>query len=133
MLKKEWIDLLLKSLDETLSPQEEEQLNALFEQSEELRVEREKFLRLRMLVKEAKPNSDAAFADRLMDRLQHLPVKTVEATILRLFPKVAAACVLILLVSMLGIYFTEGSLSSEVIIGLQDLSPEDAYSLSLDN
>lgn len=74
-------------------------------------------------------DKDPKFADRVMYQLQQTKKSEFSASIIALFPKVAAACVLLLLCSLLGIYFTEGSLSTEAIIGFQDLAPEDAYAL----
>ena len=72
---------------------------------------------------------DPSFTDDLMQRIeQEKTTVPVIATIHKLFPRVAAACVLLVLLSVVAIYFTEGNLSMEAIVGVQDLAPEDAYS-----
>jgi hypothetical protein len=43
---------------------------------------------------------------------------------------VAAACLLLLAAAFLTLYFSEGSLSADTLIGVQELQPEDATALT---
>ena len=120
-------DLLIRSLDEELSAAEQEQLNRALAVSEELRLEREQLLRLRAALASLQPEPMPDFADRVKARLDDATSLTV--AIVRLFPRVAAACVLVLLFVLLAVYLSEGNLSTEAIIGTQELTVEDAYAL----
>lgn len=122
------IQLLLHSLDHELTEAEQLELGAALEASAELRAEQKALLEMRAALTNFSVEADPAFVDDLMQQLPSEKTVYISGSIRKLFPKVAAACVLVLLLSVLSIYFTEGNLSVEAIVGIQDLSPEDAYS-----
>ena len=122
------LNLLIRSLDDQLSDAEETQLEAALENSSDLRAEKQQLLELRVQMARLKVEADEAFTEEVMQALQKQKSNSFESVILNLFPKVAAACLVLLLASVLIIYFTEGNLSAEAIIGIQNLTPEDAYS-----
>ncbi len=132
MNQKQLYHLLLRSLDQPLKPQEQQRLEEELSQSAELRARREELLRNRERLGQWRPRPDPAFTTRVMARWEryHTP-KTVQSLLVAWFPRVAAACLLILLLAILGTYLSEGSLNSDVFIGTQDLTVEDAYSLTL--
>ena len=59
------------------------------------------------------------------------PVKSIEkkTPIIRLAPYIAAASLTLLGILLAGLYFNEGSLSTEILLGVQDIRPEDAVVL----
>jgi anti-sigma factor RsiW len=122
------LSLLIYSLDNELSAEEQQQLDQALASSAELQAEQERLLAIRQALASHTIPADNTFADAVMQQLEEERETGVEARILQLFPKVAAACVVLVLIAMLGIYFSEGSLSTEAIVGVQDLAPEDAYS-----
>lgn len=124
-MKKETInELLLRSFDQELSGEEKAWLEAALAGSEELRREKGRLKTLRQMLGRLQAESKAGFVDGVMGRLNASPVA---ATLLSLLPRTAAACLIILLLTLIGIYLAEGSLSPDAIIGVGSLSPEDAY------
>lgn len=124
-MKKESIhDLLLRSFDQELSTEEAARLDAALSGSEDLQQEKRQLEALRQLAGELKVAPVDGFADGVLAKLHTSPV---EATLLSLLPRAAAACLIILLITLAGIYLTEGSLSTDAIIGVSNLAPEDAY------
>jgi anti-sigma factor RsiW len=121
-------DLLLRSITEPLSPAEQEQLDAALKSAPELREEQEQLLYTRDLVQNAIPPADAGFSSRVMQRLDK--GRKEVALIVQLFPRVAAACVLVIMALSLFLYFEAGSLSADVLVGLEDLSVEEAVALT---
>jgi len=124
-MKKENInELLLRSFDQELSPEERAGLDAALADSEALRREKQQLEKLRNLLGGLRAEADRTFAGKVMSKLGASPV---EATLLSLLPRAAAACLIILLLTLIGIYLSEGSLSTDAIIGVSNLAPEDAY------
>lgn len=128
-MDEKMIELLLYSLDNELTKAEQEQLDTALANSAALRAERDALLEMRNALANFSVDEDATFTDDLMQRIQiekrNVPI---QSNIRKLFPRVAAACILLVLLSVVAIYMTEGNLSIEAIVGVQDLSPEDAYS-----
>lgn len=120
--------LLLRSLTEDLSPQEQVRLNSALAESETLRTEREHLLVTRNLVRQAVPPPDLGFSHRVMQRLEK--GRKEVALVVQLFPRVAAACIAVVLALGLFLYFEAGSLSADALVGLEDLSVEEAVALT---
>jgi anti-sigma factor RsiW len=122
------LDLLIKSLDGELEPEERAQLDRALAASEALRGERNRLLAIRAAFGKLQPETDASFADRVMTRIQ-LREESMTAIIARLYPRVAAASIAVILIVLLVVYFTEGSLTPDTFIGIENLTVDDAYSL----
>ena len=121
-------NLLLRSLTEELSSEEAARLETALSTSEELRTEQQALLQTKAAVRSAIPAADPAFVDRVM---LHLEKKRKEiALVVQLFPRVAAACVIVLIALGLFLYFEAGSLSTDALVGLQDLSIDEAVALT---
>ncbi|HKK78045.1 MAG TPA: hypothetical protein VJ933_00395 [Phaeodactylibacter sp.] len=118
------IDLLYRAQDNPLSPVEERELALALEQSPGLRAERDKLLRLRDAFGQIEPPPEPDFTAQVMAGLQARVVP------LRWLRRVAAACLLLLAAAFLTLYFSEGSLSTDTLIGVQELQPEDATALA---
>ena len=124
-MKKETInELLLRSFDQELSAGEKARLDAALAGSEELCQEKQQLEKVRYLLGSLQAEPQRGFANSVMARLK---ASTAEATLLSLLPRAAAACLIILLLALAGIYLAEGSLSTDAIIGVANLAPEDAY------
>lgn len=124
-MKKETInELLLRSFDQELTGDEKARLEDALAGSEALRREKAQLEALRQMLGGLQAAPAAGFADGVMGKLNASPV---EATLLSMLPRAAAACLIVLLLTLIGIYLAEGSLSTEAIIGVNDLAPEDAY------
>lgn len=120
--------LLIRSLTEDLLPEEASLLQAALSQSEELRLERALLLQTLTSVREAIPPANPAFVDRVMTNLDKKRKEV--ALVVQLFPRVAAACLAALVALTLFLYFEGGSLTAEALVGLEDLSVEEAVALT---
>ena len=118
------IDLLYRAQDHPLSPAEERELALALEQSPALRAERGQLLRLRAVLGQMKPPARTDFTAQVMAQVE------ARAVSLRWLRRVAAACLLLLAGAFLTLYLSEGSLSTDTLIGVQELKPEDATALS---
>ena len=124
-MKKETIEeLLLRSFEQQLSAEERGRLDAALAGSEELRREQQQLEKVRHWLGSLQATPKNGFVDGVMKELNTSPV---EATLLSILPRAAAACLIILLLALAGIYLAEGSLSTDAIIGVANLAPEDAY------
>ncbi len=121
-------DLLYQSLDQPLRAEEAEQLALALQQNSELAQERAEVLRLRAALAEVRPTADAGFAQRVLARLPRK--QSVEAKIQRLWPAVAAACLLTFTIGLGQIVVQDGHLDATTLVGLDnDLLPEEALVL----
>ncbi len=126
------LELLLYSFDGKLNQEEQQQLDKALSASPGLRAERDKLLKMRKLIGGLKISEDPSFSDKVLQRLKNSPAKTqaaFSATVVSLFPRVAAACIVILLLALSIVYLSEGSYSTDALIGVDSFSLEDAYSL----
>jgi anti-sigma factor RsiW len=121
-------NLLLRSMTEELPPEEAAQLEAALSASETLRQEQRALLQTKMALQSALPPADPAFVDRVMIRLDRK--RKDIALVVQLFPRVAAACAIVLVALTLFLYFEAGSLSADALVGLEDLSIDDAVALT---
>lgn len=128
-MEKTALELLLYSLDNELTPAERTRLDAALSASETLQQEQEELLYMRELVSDLRVKRDSQFADTVMNRLHGKEDSGFWSDIVSLSPKVAAACVAFVIVSLVGVYFWEGKLSPESIIGTEQLTPEDAFTI----
>lgn len=125
---KDMKNLLLRSITEPLSEEEQKQLDAALAQSPALQKEQEQLKYTRNLVQDAAPPADPGFSKKVLQRLDK--GRKEVALVVRLFPRVAAACVLVIFALSLFLYFEAGSLSTDVLVGLEDLSIEEAVALT---
>ena len=132
-MKDKALKLLIRSLDNELSLEERGQLDQYLESSKALRKEKALLEEMRAGLTELKVPADDRFADQIIRTLSVQKESdgnvNLQAMIMNLFPKVAAACIFAVVVTVLATFFMEGSLSLEAFIGVHDLLPEDAYSL----
>jgi len=119
-------DLLIRSFDEELSTTDAARLEQALTQSSTLRTEFRKMENMRKSISTLRVKKDPGFADDVLARLKEEGKKTLNTVIASIFPKVAAACLVVFLLSLLAIYFSSGTLSVDAIIGVDELTPEDA-------
>lgn len=123
------LDLLIYSLDNELNPNQKVMLDQFLSESAELRAEKEQLLKMRHALSEIKETSHSYLSEAILNKIEAPQEAEFQAIIMQLFPKVAAACVLVIMVTIFATYYYTGSLSAEAMVGIQNLSPEDAYSL----
>lgn len=122
-------DLLIHSLDNELTPTQQAHLEKALVESETLRQEKEQLLQMRSLIAELRVRRDLSFPERVINRLHTKEKRGFFSDLVALSPRVAAASVIFIVAMTVGIYLREGSLSSDVIIGIEELTPEDAFGI----
>ncbi|MBX2874529.1 MAG: hypothetical protein KTR30_20575 [Saprospiraceae bacterium] len=123
------LDLLIRSMDTELTKGDALELEQALLNSEALRGEKARLIALREQLEDWTAPEDPTFAERVLTQLGKQAEEDLSAVIIRLFPRVAAACVLILGVALGTIYVTEGSLMLDTIIGVNEVLLEDAVLL----
>lgn len=118
--------LLYRSLDEALSFDEEKLLEQGLVAFPELMEERDQLQRLRAgLQSYTVSATSSGFSESVLQKVHKSKVIPLKSWAVQ----ITAACVILTLAFVLGLYFKEGSLSTEVLLGVQELSPEEAYTL----
>ena len=119
-------ELLYRSLDTSISRKEEQNLAEGLIRFPELETERNQLLRMREALAAMKVSTTPTdFSESVLAKRQPPQVIPLQ----RWAPQIAAACVLVLLSCVLSIYFGEGSLDMTSVLGVEELSPEEAYTL----
>lgn len=123
---EEQYELLLKSLDQALSVKEQDQLDQALAQSAALQTAKVKLIQMRdLLAQKTISETPDGFSQNILRGIQ--PTKVIQLN--SWMPQIAAACLIILSTALISIYTMEGTLSTEALLGVQDLSPEEAYTL----
>ena len=118
--------LLIESFDRQLSPDEQAFLDQALAQDTGLRTEKQQLLAIREGLNQLLVSPKMGFADSVIHQLDATRPKGVLYQIAKLFPQVAAASVLVAMLSLFSIYWSAGSLNTDTLIGYQDLHPEEA-------
>ncbi|MEL6923436.1 MAG: hypothetical protein AAFO94_05250 [Bacteroidota bacterium] len=132
MERNELSALLAYSLDNELSAEQQQILDKAFAKYPDLLKEREELLQLRQLLGRQRLSPNKQFVNTVLEGIatEHRPTeKSLSGSLVQLFPKVAAACVIVLLVSLLNLYLNGDGWSTEALLGLSELTPDDAYSI----
>lgn len=132
---KDAINRLIFSLDNDLSPEEQNLLDKALAESTALQAEKTKLLEMRALIENLEIPANPNFTDKVMAGLEsssNRKGKNMEASILHLFPRVAAACILFIAVAFSVIYFSETDLPMDSLVGIDDVMPEEATYVLLD-
>lgn len=137
MKKNYFEELLWKSFDEELPPQEKELLQKELERSEELRSVRSEAISLRKLATDAAESSFApGFADRVLRKLekQEQPKNAWENFSISLpysFRRVAYAGIAALLLLVAYNIFEGNNMAVERLLGKENIGIERAYDPAL--
>lgn len=124
------LEILIRSLDQEPGQEEKARLEEALEHSEDLRREKARLEQMRAWLAGLQAPIDERFADRVADRIEEEKNSSFNTVILHLFPKAVAACLLVFMLTLMGIYLSEGALSADAIIGVDDVTLEDTYSLT---
>jgi len=122
------LDLLIESFDRDLNPDEKKNLNQALATNAELRAEKDRLLKMRIIFSSSKIGKDEGFVDRVMNMLDQEKqlIDNFSSRIVTLFPRVAAACIILITALLVSVYMTQGSISLDTLMGLNDLSFDDA-------
>lgn len=120
-------EILLKSFDTELTPEEQKLLDNALQRSEELRKEKQEIEQMRNLLSGQEASFKTGFEDRVMDRLETEPTaspKTIE--MVSVFKRVAIAGMAAIIALLITIYFVDGTLNLDSLFGLTNYSPDGA-------
>lgn len=134
-MKKEWQDLLLKSFEETLSQVEAKQLANALKTSPELQKEKADLLKIRRLFSNFSIEEDDQFVSKIMEgigRKELVAKRQIMHHLSIIYSRAVAACILILMSFIIYIYLSEGNFETETLVGITDLSPDEAYSFLIE-
>lgn len=124
-------ELLAYSLDNILDDAQQARLDEALSKSEALQELRDELMAMRNLLKGHQLDARPDFVENIMAQLpqQEAVIREIAlgSRVLKLFPRVAAACVLLMGLAYFGLGSNEGLWVSDTLIGMQELSPEDAY------
>lgn len=119
-------DLLYRSVDIALSPAEEQALAEGLSRFPELEAERDQLLRIRKALAGMEVSATPAdFSESVLTKQQRPQIIRLQSWA----PQITAACIIVVLAFVLSVYFGEGSLDMTSVLGVEELSPEEAYTL----
>lgn len=120
--------LLLRSLEEELSPEEKLRLEQALAQSEGLRKEKEELLAMRSILSSQEFRFAPFFAAKVMNRLDAETQKTVESWFTQVsfaYQRIGVPALAVLVFLLLFTFLTEQSMSIDVLTGTSDLTVDD--------
>lgn len=123
-IDSKYIDWLYRAPDAPLTPEEEQELSEALKQSAELRATQARLLKLRIALGDLRPGPNPAFTAQVMAKVQE------SALLQPLLRRVVAACLLLIAAAFVSLYLSEGSLSTDTLVGVEELQPEDATALT---
>lgn len=136
-MDKRILKLLYRSFDDPLSPDEQEQLNAALESSEELKNEKEQIMAARKVFQKSwKPKFEPFFADRVMAQIRNSKTVTTEtvdefvSALVLSFRKIAIAGTIAAILLLTNNFIAAGGISLDKSIALQQISIEDSWSFN---
>ncbi len=115
-------ELLFRSFDEPLLPEEEKQLKKALKQSEALRKEKNELEAVRTVMSDYSPSFGDGFSKTVLDRIEAM---ADDSNLYHLFKRFALGGVAAILILLISVYFTDGNLSTDSLLGLSDLSTDN--------
>jgi len=139
MIKKLRI-LLLKSFDNNLSQKEKDELQKGFADFPELVQEKEDISLLRDVLQKRTYSFQQGFSNKILREIESLSSSTVqnpreyfETQLILLFRWVVPVGTAAIILFLITVYLTQGSISVNTITGIENLSFSDAITLSFYN
>jgi hypothetical protein len=122
--------LMMKSLDESLSIDEQIKLDETLNSSQEMQKEYQELRQMRHLLEHYEVPDDALWSDQ--EILDFIPVTRSQngARIFllgRYWSKIAVACAIAFMVSLGSVYFQNGSLDGDTLVGIDEINADEAY------
>lgn len=140
MDKKLLYHLLLQSLDEPLSEEEQLQLKNGLAHSAELRAEKEKLLKMRAMLENHQKayHFEPFFAGRVMEKIraeqdsstQGINTDFITALVWS-FQRMAVPSLAIICIALIYVYTTADALNLQAIMGISGVAPEDLKLLNI--
>ncbi|MEM6632112.1 MAG: hypothetical protein AAF694_20715 [Bacteroidota bacterium] len=124
--EQELYELLLNSLDGSLSPEEAERLKSALAKSDSLRAERDELMRLRNTLKDTSYQFKPFFPARVMNEIEQLDTPSSLADYwLWAFRRVALPGLAILIFLILFTWLKDGSMSWDALTGVSSFEQEE--------
>ena len=119
-------DLLVRSLDGSLTKEEEGELSEALRHSADLRKEREAFLAIREQLANQEFAFKPFFSSKVLQQLAREQARGFEVLLWnRAFRRILVPGLAIVLLLLLGTWLSEGSLSLDSITGINQISETD--------
>ena len=136
MADKKLFNLLLRSFDEDLTPEEVTTLEQGLISNPELKLEQEKLKTVRQLIHSKNISFKPGFEDRVMNRLENerkplLLKPEFNRSLFTVFKRVVITGVAAALILFLSMYFAGDALSTDPVYGGDPFSDEDLVSYLL--
>ncbi len=132
-MKKNWkndLDLLIYSLDNELTEAEQAQLDTALVASAILREERRKYLKMKTLVADLSFSESPQFAEQVLQKWKdRQPRNNFQQQLIQLFPRVAAAAILVFFTLWLGIQYAGITMDLEGVLLVGAITPDEAIQL----
>ena len=132
-------DLLYASFDRELSPDEQKRLEKDLAADPGLQAEKEELEKMRRILGETSWHFDKGFSSRVMQRIHEEKgenkVVEMENTgqFFSIFRKIAVASVAAMIILLISIYLSSGSISKESVLGVDSFSEENLVSYLLED
>ena len=123
-MNEELYDLLIQSLDQNLTPAENQRLEQALADSEELRTERDRLIAMRASLEEYPYQFKPFFVGRVMHQLEQLESPFASSWILA-FRQIALPGLALLIALLFFTWMKDGSLSWEIFTGVSAFEQEE--------
>ena len=129
MNREALLELLIYSLDNSISKDEKARLDHALKTDKWLALQQQELLKLRNYLennyKEEVPTVD--YSDKILAQIKEEQLNKYSGWLVSIYPKVAVACGIFILFSLLHLTFSTDNLTVDTLVGLEDIAPEDAY------
>ena len=123
--KAQLLELLIRSMDETLNSEERAILDEAVLNLPWLARREQALKQMRSQLASFQPHESLDVSDAVWHRLQ--PQKKTTPVLATLFPKVAVACSVLLVSFATYLALADAPLDTDGIIGVSEISPDEAY------
>lgn len=114
--------LLIQSFDEPLLPEEEKQLRNALIRSETLRKEKKELEEIRNMMSDYSPAFSNDFSTTVLNKIETVADND---NLYHLFKRFALGGIAAIIFLLISVYFTDGNISADSLLGLSDLSTDN--------
>jgi len=114
--------LLIQSFDEPLLPEEEKQLQNALSRSETLRKEKKELEEIRNMMSDYSPAFSNDFSTTVLNKIETVADND---NLYHLFKRFALGGIAAIIFLLISVYFTDGNISADSLLGLSDLSTDN--------
>lgn len=114
--------LLIRSFDEPLLPEEEKQLQDALNRSETLRNEKKELEEIRNMMSDYSPVFSNDFSTAVLNKIETVADND---NLYHLFKRFALGGIAVIIFLLISVYFTDGNISADSLLGLSGLSTDN--------